>query len=366
MLVAARMDVGGLRASRDSLDRFVTDRGFDNYIETSAKANKGITELAQAMGEAVEWDQIGLIVSNQTFDRLKTAILSLRDTGATVIRFSDLNQRLKVELPDLKFTMEELSTVVGHLAAPGLVWNLDFGDFILLQPEKINSYAGAVIRTLRASDLGIIAEEDIRAGNLKFEGMQRLSPADEEIVLQAMHQTFIKRGLCAEQQTDQGAKLVFPAFFGIARPEDPDCPPPLATFELRGFLEDIYATLVVRMHHISAFACQSLWKDYAEFTVASGHHVALQLTRGREGKGTLVVHCDHNTPDDDRAIFYRYVDEHLKDNKCEDVVRTRHYVCKECGRAYLDDEEVRDALAEDGEYAVVRCTKQKCGLDIRL
>ena len=40
--------------------------------------------------------------------------------------------------------------MVGLLAGPGIVWQLEFGDFVLLQPERINAYAAAVIRKVRA------------------------------------------------------------------------------------------------------------------------------------------------------------------------------------------------------------------------
>src|SRR5438093_11632171 len=46
--------------------------------------------------------------------------------------------RCSVELP---------RAVVGLLAGPGVVWQLDFGDFVMLQPERINAYAAAVIRS---------------------------------------------------------------------------------------------------------------------------------------------------------------------------------------------------------------------------
>ncbi len=367
LLVAARTDVGGLRASKQGMDEFLENQGFAGYLETSAKNNIGIPELEQAMVEHIDWDKLEVIVSNEIFDQLKTAILSLRDAGNVLIRLGDLNERLRLTLSDLTFTHAELSTVVGHLAAPGLVWHLDFGDFILLQPEKINCYASAVIRTLRDADndLGIIGEDDVEAGRLNYKGMERLAASDEQIVLQAMHQTFIKRGLCIQQKTEGGTQLVFPAFFGAERPEDPDSPPLLATYAFSGFLDDVYATLVVRLHHVSALTKHSLWKDYAQFTVASGAQVAVQLKRGKEGRGSLLVHCDPSTPEDDKVLFNRYVHEHVED-KGEKTQRTRHYVCTACGRVYKDDEETREVLAEDGEHAAVACTSRKCKAQIPL
>ena len=36
---------------------------------------------------------------------------------------------------------------MGLLAGPGVVWELTFGSWVLLQPELINGYAQAVIQT---------------------------------------------------------------------------------------------------------------------------------------------------------------------------------------------------------------------------
>ena len=53
--------------------------------------------------------------------------------------------------------------MVGLLAGPGVVWELAFGSWVLLQPERINAYAQAVIHTLRSDkhELGCIAEERV-------------------------------------------------------------------------------------------------------------------------------------------------------------------------------------------------------------
>jgi len=367
LLVAARTDVGVLRVSQESLNAFIEQRKFAHYQETSAKNNIGCDELVQAIGANINWEAIPVTGSNQTYDRLKTEILKLRDAGVVLVRLSELNQIIAVNLPDLRFTLPELTTVVGHLAAPGLVWNLEFGNFVLLHPEKINTYAGAVIRTLRDTDneLGIISEADIKSGKLNYAGMERLSADDEEVVLQAMYQAFVKRGLCIQQQTDQGNQLVFPAFFGAERPEYPDSPSLLVTYEFAGFLDDIYATLVVRLHQTSAFEKKSLWKDYAEFMTESRARVALRLERGKEGKGLLRVHVDHDAPEDEKVVFSRYVHQHLAE-KGGEILRTRQYMCQKCGRVFKDHEETRDVLSEDGAAAVVTCTNRKCKADIPL
>ena len=59
------------------------------------------------------------------------------------MRFNELRDALRLRLAgeDAAFTDEELKAVVGLLAGPGVVWELKFGSWVLLQPERINAYA---------------------------------------------------------------------------------------------------------------------------------------------------------------------------------------------------------------------------------
>ena len=361
LLVAGRIDRGVLIAGRDDLDEFLKLRSFDGYVETSAKSGTGCEELVQAICQNIDWERLTTTASNAKFDRLKNEILQLRDAGTALIRLSELNQRLRLTASDLDFELPELTTVIGHLASPGLVWKLDFGGFVLLQPERINSYAGAVARELRsqANQLGEIAETALTSGDLKFEGIERLNEEDESVVLQAMHQTFVDKGVCIRRDTGNGTKLVFPAYFGVERPEEPDSPPLLATYEFSGFLDDVYATLVVRFHHTPGFTRKKLWKDFAQFDSETGSRVCVQLTRGKEGKGSLMLHCDHDTDEDTRVVFSRYLHEHLA-MKASDIERSRHYVCAKCGKPFLDHEEVRDVIKAEGADAFVDCPRKTC------
>src|SRR5437867_3110556 len=104
------------------------------------------------------------------------------------------------------FTLEELRAVVGLLAGPGIVWQLEFGDFVLLQPVRINAYAAAVIRSVRAhtEEIGCILEERVLAGELDYQDKKRLPRDEESVVLRAMHQTFVDHGLCLREPTEVG------------------------------------------------------------------------------------------------------------------------------------------------------------------
>lgn len=71
------------------------------------------------------------------------------------------------------------------------------GSWVLLQPERINAYAQAVIRTLQADEhqRGCLMKERVLKGDLAYpSSMLRLVGEEERFVLLAMHQTLAERG----------------------------------------------------------------------------------------------------------------------------------------------------------------------------
>jgi hypothetical protein len=222
------------------------------------------------------------------------------------------------------------------LNGPGYVWRLDFGDFVLLQPERINAYAAAVIRTARAQDdeTGCILEEKVLAGELKYEGMKRL-PAEQDIeavVLRAMLQTFVKNGLCLREESEKGVLLVFPTLFKHERPDPGDHPAPLVTYHFNGMIDEIYATLVVRLHHTKLFDKDRLWRYAADFKTSAGQQIGFTLHSREAGQAALTVYCPPDAPLEIKVAFESYINEHLT-RKADQYERERHYVCPHCGEA---------------------------------
>ena len=219
------------------------------------------------------------------------------------------------------------------LAGPGVVWELAFGSWVLLQPERINAYAQAVIRTLQADEhqRGCLMEERVLKGDLLYESsMTRLEGDEERFVLLAMHQTLLERGLCLRQPTPKGNLLVFPSYYRRERQEQPKFPAVLVDYRFTGFLDEIYATLVVRLHHSDAFAQDELWRYAADFKTNAGKQLGIKLTRRAPGVGDLEVYFDPAVAVEEKIIFSKYVHEHLLQH-ARDVERLRHYVCPECG-----------------------------------
>ena len=352
LLAAGRVDAGGLRVSRVQVEAFVKERGYACFLETSAKADIGCRELKNAILAGIRWADIPWRSSPVLFKRLKEEILRFKDEGRVLLRFNELRDALRLRLAgeDGRFTDEELKAVVGLLAGPGVVWELAFGSWVLLQPERINAYAQAVIQTLRADEFerGCLPEERVLSGNLAYHSsMQRLEPEEERFVLLAMLQTLVERGLCLREHTDQGPLLIFPSYYRRERPELVGYPAVLVSYRFNGFLDDIYATLVVRLHHTKSFKQDGLWRYAADFKTLTGKQMGVKLTRRTEGAGELEVYFDPAIPMEEKIIFSRYVHEHLL-QKGQEVVRLRHYVCPHCGTP-VGNREVAMKKLEEGK-----------------
>jgi small GTP-binding protein len=335
LLVAGRVDAGGLRVSRTQIETFKKERGYIDFLETSAKAGLRCEELKQAILKGIRWENIPWRSSPLLFKRLKEEIIRLKDEGRVLMRFNELRETLHLRLlgEQTRFTDEELKAVVSLLAGPGVVWELKFGSWVLLQPERINAYAQAVIQTIRADEdeRGCIEEERVLDGDLTYHRRKDRLPVDEErFVLLAMHKILVERGLCLREHTDDGTMLIFPSYYRRERPEMVGHPAALVSYRFSGFLDDIYATLVVRMHHTKSFTQDKLWRYAADFKTLTGKQLGVKLERRAEGAGELVVYADPAITDAEKIIFSRYVHEHIL-QKGRDMVRLRHYVCPHCG-----------------------------------
>jgi small GTP-binding protein len=312
LLVAGRVDSGGLRVSRSDVEKFAAERKFRGFLETSAKKNQGCEELKQAILAAINWDELPCRTTEVLFKRLKEEIIRLKDEGRVLIRFNELRETLQLRLSGefKQFADEELRAVLTLLAGPGVVWELTFGSWVLLQPERINAYAQAVIRTLQADEFqrGCLMEDRVLKGDLAYESsMPRLSGDEERFVLLAMHQTLVERGLCLRQPTSKGNLLVFPSYNRRERPHLGDHPAVMSTYRFTGFLDEIYATLVVRLHHTVPFQQDSLWRRAADFKTVTGKLLGIQLIRYGPGMGEMEVYFDPAISMEEKIIFCKYV-----------------------------------------------------------
>jgi GTPase SAR1 family protein len=359
LLAAGRIDRGGLVVSASSIKKFMMERSFIQPLHlTSAKTGEGCKELRDAIVDSIDWKSIPETTSPALYHRMKQEIIALRDNGIVLLRLAELNQRMEMTLRGENFELSELQAVIGLLTGPGMIQRLDFGGFILLQPEVISRYAAAVVRKVRkhSQELGCISEDDLLAGNLDYQDFNRLPHEDESVVLRALHETFISRAWCLRQSTDGTAILTFPSYFRRERKEQPSHPDVVVTYRFDGPIDDIYATLVVRLHHTVAFESTSFWRAAADFKTQTGAALGFTLKAETEGTSRLEIYFEPDVDENSRVLFLRYVHDHMTQH-AQNVVRLRHYTCanRKCdsyNQPFTDQAKIDKALAVAGKGKV--------------
>jgi WD40 repeat protein len=373
LLIFSQVDVGGMKISDAKIERFAKEHGFAQWLATSAKtglncsdeANDGQpSKLKQLISNGIPWDKLPWTATPRLLAELKEAMMKMRDTAdIRLLRFSELAQRLEQAMPSERFEESDVRTAVTLLANHGLALPLKFGDLVLLQPELLNGYAGAIIRAARAhkDEIGCVLEADIYDPGFDFTGVDRLPRSDEELLMHAMVQTFLDHSLCIAEETQQGRQLVFPSQYrrDIDNPHDPNI---LVSYTFNGEWQTIWTTLVVRLWYSQEFNHKELWRNAAEFVSLKKKTLGLKLTHKQgEGEATISLYFDKDVHDELKALFIEYVHRHLDRYACN-VVRDRRYICCGCGRPFKDLEVIQELLA-DGQKTII-C--QKCRTEVEL
>jgi small GTP-binding protein len=177
LLVAARTDINAVRLSSGEVERLREVAGLVGYLETSAKTGRGVPELRASIADAIDWSAVPCRSSPAVLRRLKGAILDVKDRGDRALTtVKDLLDWLPDKIGP--FSPAELNTVIDLLAGPGAVMRLGFDDQILLQPELLNTYGLAVIRTLAEDpeERGCLIEHRLLDGDLDSPRTSSTSP----------------------------------------------------------------------------------------------------------------------------------------------------------------------------------------------
>lgn len=362
LLVFSQVDVGRMKLGDTKIDRFRAQHGFSNWIATSAKTGENCSDkvngnkpskLKQLIAKSIPWEHLPWTSTPRLLVELKNAMLSMRDkTDIRMVRFAELMQRLEQALPGEKFGESDARTAVTLLANQNLARPLKFGDLVLLQPELLNGYAGAIIRAARkhTDEIGAVLESAIYKGDFDFTGVERLkNRPDEELLLRALVQTFLDHSLCIAEDSTHGRHLVFPSQYRREKdiPHDPDI---FVSYTFSGEWQTVWTTLVVRLWYSQEFKHKELWRNAVEFASPKGFTLGLKIDNKQgEGTATVSLYFDKEVPDELKAIFIEYVHRHLAKYGCE-VTRDRRYLCSGCGSAVKDLDAVRKRLEAKREF----------------
>ena len=268
-LVAARADRGGVAVTKERIAGLVYDLGLDGFFETSAMEGWKISELKDAMLDAIDWDRLPTVSSNALLEEIRAYVLGAKQEGRVLVTIDDLFREYGavhstgVEARDLR---KEFEACLGRVEGRGLVRRLRFGDFVLLQPELLDAYASALVQAAKEEPdgLGVIAEEDALEGRFKLADAERIGPSEQEkLLLIATVEELLRHEVALKESTDRGVDLVFPSQFTRERPDAPHIPGRELTLGFQGSLHTIYATLAVRLARSHLFKRREMWRNVA-------------------------------------------------------------------------------------------------------
>jgi hypothetical protein len=321
----------------------VQDLGFTHYFETSAKEGWGIEPLAQAVREAIDWSKLPRVSSSRLFQQIKDFLLAEKKAGRLLSTADDLYRaflgatRGLTETPELR---EQFEVCIGRVEARGLIRRLSFGGLILLQPELLDAYASALVNTAKdePDGLGCMAEEDARVGRFRMSDDEKVkNRAQERLLLIATVEELLWHEIALREQADDGSYLVFPSQLTREWPDAPDPEGKGVIFEFEGPVQNVYATLAVRLSRSGLFTKKAMWKNAASYAAIVGGTCGIYLREIAEGHAEMIVFYDKAAITETRFQFEEHVYVHLQRRALRESVYRRYVLaCPNCDETFPD------------------------------
>lgn len=335
-LVVARIDRGGIGVSPKRIKKIVDELGFEGYFETSAKEGWGISKLRDAINETINWETLPKVSSTELFQQIMSFLVTEKEKGRLLSTLDDLYRAfIKSKDGPTKTAdfLAEFDTCIGRVESAGLIKQLSFGKLVLLQPELLDTYASALVNTVKdePDGLGSIGEVQVRSGDFRMPSDERLKDKEQEkLLLIAMVEDLLRRELVLREE----AFLVFPSQSTREKPDMPDPEDKAVIFEFEGPILNIYATLAVRLANCGLFKKKEIWKNAITYTATVGGVCGMFLRNIGEGRGELILFFDsrESATEQTRFHFEEYVRIHLHRRAIpETIKRRRIFVCSGCG-----------------------------------
>lgn len=340
-LVAARADRGTAAVSQERILETMREHGLDRYIETSAKEGWGVDDLVRAVREGIDWDALPVVSSNELFEAIKDFVVEEKQQGRILSTVDDLVhsfRRVQLDAPPVDELAERFAACIGRLESVGVVRRMSYGDYVLLRPELLDSYASSLVQAARdePDGLGFVKEDDALEGRFRIPQDERLThPQQERILLNAVVQELLRREIALKEVTDREVDLIFPSQFTRERPDAPRSPGQDVVFTFDGHLYSIYSTLAVRLAHSRFFERDEMWHNSATYKADAGL-CGIAIREVEEGKGELALFYDEQVVPLVRKQFEAYVVEHLE-LRAGEVAMRRVRRCGLCGYTIPDD-----------------------------
>jgi GTPase SAR1 family protein/nucleotide-binding universal stress UspA family protein len=360
-LVAARADRGGINVSDQRIQQLMADFGLAQYFKTSAKEGMDTGLLRSRLLAAIDWSRIPEVISTTLFAAVKEFVMQQRPR-ILLTPINELCQLFQAEVPTgvQLLTGQErtpkpasdnspvpspagLTSVfdgcVARLESAGLVKRLKFGDYVLLQPELLDAYAGAMVNAARdePDGLGSILETKVVNVDFPVPAAERVDDRlQERLLVLATLEELLLRELVLREPAEDGVQLVFPSAYRRDLPTSEMPKGDGVVFRFEGPIENIYATLIVRLTRSDRFRRVDTWQSAARFAAEEGTcTVALKFEA--EGEAELLIGY-HRVPDGAQKQFERFVHAHLERWATPGTIaRERQYSCPDCSVAFTSE-----------------------------
>jgi len=349
ILVAGRVDVSTPAVTDAQAAAFCQSNGLDAYITTSASTGRGLRELQAAIRDKIDWERVSVANSPNLWRDVRSYLLAHRHDIPVLLRVAELCALFEKDHPGTRVEPADLEAILINAQIQGLIWRFSFGDYILMQPELINTYGSALVDAAQAhpEGLGALKERDVVNANIHFSEIKRLESETERLLLHAVVELFLKRELVMLE----GEYLVFPCNLLREKTELPTGVAPDVIYSFDGPVEQIYATLVVRLFYCGSFLKRDLWKSGAEFQCFTGKICGFLLDQCDEGHGELSIYFDEDTPTEAKVLFLQFIHEHIKLRAIPGTIkRSRRYRCHHCGHPVADLDAVAYHVSQGDSY----------------
>ena len=360
-LVAARADRGGINVSDQRIQKLMADFGLTQSFKTSAKERMNTDLLRSRLLEAIDWSRIPEVTSTKLFAAVKLFVMDQRPS-ILLTPINELCRLFQAKVPSgvqlltgQQRTLEPagyhppppspagLTSVfegcIARLDSAGLVKRLKFGDYVVLQPELLDAYAGAMVNAARdePDGLGSILETKVVNVDFPFPSTDRVrDELQERLLVLATLEELLLHELVLREPTKDGVQLVFPSAYRRDLPTSEIPKGDGVVFRFEGPIENIYATLIVRLTRSDRFRRVDAWQSAARFAAEEGTCTAA-LKFEAEGEAELFIGYD-GVPDDTRKQFERFVHTHLERWATPGTItRERQYSCPECRVAFTSE-----------------------------
>lgn len=341
LLVAARVDRGGIGVSRERIEALIKELGVIEYFETSAKDGTGILALRDKIEASIAWDELPTVSSNQLFQNIKEFIINEKNEGTRLIDSDDLYRRYKKNAgAGTSGGERDFDGCISRMESRDLIRRFSFGNLLLLKPELLDAYASALVNAAKdePDGMGHIAEEIALAGRFQLSEDEKIKNKEQERLLMiATVEELLRHEIVLRESTEGGPYLIFPSQFTREHPDFPDPSNKAIIFTFEGAVLSIYSTLVVRFSHTGFFKKQELWKNAAKFSSAAGGNCGLTFREIGEGNAEMVLFFDDSASEETRFQFEEYVRSHVERRALPSTVRRRRiFICQECGTPISD------------------------------